>query len=387
MYTSCGWFFDDISGIETVQILQYAGRAIQLAGELFNTQFEEEFESRLAKANSNVPSEGTGSDIYNRQVKPRKVDLNKVAAHYAISSLFEDYEDKTDIYCYTVVPRSYRKEHPGKSGVVTGMLDIRSIITGERDTLSFGLLHLGEHDFNCGVRSGMPRDEYLEMESDFISKFQSGSFAELVRLLDRNFGTSHYTLQSLFADEQRAIIQTIIKETLDSFLSSYRQIFDENRILMGFLKDTGLPIPKAFQTAAEYTLNNDLKELLLSEGDIKDVKEVVGEFRKWAINPDAVELEFVFRRTLEQQMNILFESPFDLQALQNMERLIDIALALPFEINLWSLQNKYYRLAGTTYRDVLSREGQDSPRAVSIRSVGRKLSFSLDAVLGETGAQ
>src|SRR6202789_2015691 len=35
MYTSCGWFFDDISGIETVQVIAYAARALQLAQNLF----------------------------------------------------------------------------------------------------------------------------------------------------------------------------------------------------------------------------------------------------------------------------------------------------------------------------------------------------------------
>ena len=49
MYTSCGWFFDDISGIETVQVIQFAGRAVQLAQELFGDSLEERFIERLAR--------------------------------------------------------------------------------------------------------------------------------------------------------------------------------------------------------------------------------------------------------------------------------------------------------------------------------------------------
>jgi alpha-amylase/alpha-mannosidase (GH57 family) len=387
MYTSCGWFFDDISGIETVQILQYAGRAIQLARELFGVRLEEEYEYRLAAAHSNIQTQGTGCDIYTSHVKPREVDLSKVAAHYAISSIFEDYGDETDIYCYKVVTQNYRKEQSGKTGAVTGQLHIRSTITGEHDTLSFGLILLGEHDFNCGVKSSVPLEEYEEMAADVFETFHSGSFAELVRIIDRNFGTSHYTLQSLFTDEQRFILQTIIKETLDSFLSSYRQIFDDNRMLMGFLKETGLPVPKAFLTAAEYTLNHDLGELLLSDSELDSVSMTVDEFKRWNINPDAVDLEFAFRRHLERHMRKLAETPSDLEALQHMEHLIDVALALPFEINLWSLQNSYYRLAGTAYRDVLRREGHESPWAKSFRAVGKKLYFNLEAVLGDSGAQ
>jgi len=47
MYTSCGWFFDELSGIETMQVLQYAGRVIQLARETGNMDAEPEFLRRL----------------------------------------------------------------------------------------------------------------------------------------------------------------------------------------------------------------------------------------------------------------------------------------------------------------------------------------------------
>jgi alpha-amylase/alpha-mannosidase (GH57 family) len=50
MYTSCGWFFDELTGIETVQVLQYAGRAIQLAEDLFGRPFEPHFLGLLEQA-------------------------------------------------------------------------------------------------------------------------------------------------------------------------------------------------------------------------------------------------------------------------------------------------------------------------------------------------
>jgi alpha-amylase/alpha-mannosidase (GH57 family) len=54
MYTSCGWFFDELSGIETVQVIQYAGRVVHLAAQLFEQPFEQEFTRRLAHAKSNI---------------------------------------------------------------------------------------------------------------------------------------------------------------------------------------------------------------------------------------------------------------------------------------------------------------------------------------------
>src|SRR5262249_13333567 len=90
MYTSCGWFFDELSGIETVQVLQYAGRVIQLAGEVLDLDLEEEFLKRLEKAPSNLPVYGNGRNVYEKCVRPARVDLSKVAAHYAIRSAFEN---------------------------------------------------------------------------------------------------------------------------------------------------------------------------------------------------------------------------------------------------------------------------------------------------------
>ena len=95
MYTSCGWFFDELSGIETVQVIQYAARALQLAQELFGDGIEAGFLERLEAAKSNLPEHRDGRLIFEKFVRPAVVNLEKVGAHYAISSLFEDYGERT----------------------------------------------------------------------------------------------------------------------------------------------------------------------------------------------------------------------------------------------------------------------------------------------------
>src|SRR5580700_10498999 len=84
MYTSCGWFFDELSGIETVQVMQYGGRAVQLSRELFGDSLEAHFLEALSKAKSNIPEHQDGAGIYRKFVKPAMINLEKVAAHYAI---------------------------------------------------------------------------------------------------------------------------------------------------------------------------------------------------------------------------------------------------------------------------------------------------------------
>ena len=95
MYTSCGWFFDELSGLETVQVIHYAGRVVELAKEFFGQEVEPQFLDRLRLAKSNIAEYGDGAQIYEKWVKPAAVDIEKLAGHYAISSLFEDYSEKT----------------------------------------------------------------------------------------------------------------------------------------------------------------------------------------------------------------------------------------------------------------------------------------------------
>lgn len=70
MYTSCGWFFSEISGLETVKILEYASRAIEIAKNITGISLDEEFVHRLSKAKSNIPEYKNGKVVYEKIVKP-----------------------------------------------------------------------------------------------------------------------------------------------------------------------------------------------------------------------------------------------------------------------------------------------------------------------------
>jgi hypothetical protein len=69
MFTSCGWFFDDIAGIEARVDLRYAARAVALAGPAA-APAEAAFMEALAAAQSNDRTAGTGRDIYLRSARP-----------------------------------------------------------------------------------------------------------------------------------------------------------------------------------------------------------------------------------------------------------------------------------------------------------------------------
>jgi hypothetical protein len=82
IFTSCAWFFDDIGGLEPLEVLRYAARAIELAGPE-GAQLEERFLAKMATAISNDPAIGTGRDVYLRAAKPNVSPFARLAASVA----------------------------------------------------------------------------------------------------------------------------------------------------------------------------------------------------------------------------------------------------------------------------------------------------------------
>jgi alpha-amylase/alpha-mannosidase (GH57 family) len=348
MYTSCGWFFDDLSGIETVQVIQYAGRALQLAGQLFPDDFATPFLDLLAQARSNLPDQGDGRSIYERYVQPAMVDLEKVGAHYAVSSLFEDYGQNTRIYCYDVERMEYRSSRQGKLRVVLGQAKVVSEITWESDQITFGVLHLADHSVIGGARQyqgGDAGDAYRVLDQEVEKAVSSGDLAELVRLVEKSFGSSTYTLRSLFRDEQRKILGLILEEATDEARALYRNFHDEHAHLIRFVTDLGVPLPRRFRLAVDFTLNSELLDAFSAdEVDLSKSRAILEEIQRTGVKPDAVTLEFALRRTIERLFARFVANPMEPGLLQRLEETIDLVLSLPFEVRLWEAQNTYYSL-------------------------------------------
>jgi len=203
MYTSCGWFFDELSGIETVQVIQYAARAIQLHEELFRDVLESQFLERLEHAKSNIPEYRDGRMIYNKFVKPAMVDLKKVAAHYAIRSVFEPYAEHAQIYCYTVDQEDFLTPEAGKMRMALGRAKFTSKITRESAILTFGVLHFFDHNLSGGVHEFQGKESYSTLIKDVSEAFSRADIPEIIRTLERFFGGDTFLLKSLFRDEQR----------------------------------------------------------------------------------------------------------------------------------------------------------------------------------------
>jgi alpha-amylase/alpha-mannosidase (GH57 family) len=120
MFTSCGWFFDEISRPEGTQILRYAARAIELAADVAGVQLEKEFIFRLEFAPSNIATFQNGAQVYRQLVIPSQINFRQVTAHYAISSLFTNYPEQHRLYCYEAQQLDYQKQQIGSLTLAVG---------------------------------------------------------------------------------------------------------------------------------------------------------------------------------------------------------------------------------------------------------------------------
>ncbi len=341
MYTSCGWFFDELSGIETVQVMQYAGRVVQLADELFGLAIEGRFLETLAGAKSNVPEFRDGAEIYRQFVTPAMVDVSKFTAHYAISSLFETYPDETDIYRYSVAREDYRILEAGKLKLILGKGTFTSRVTRESALLSFGVLHFGDHNLTGGVRPFQGETEYRDLVKNAGEAFYRADVPEVIRLLDRGFGTHLYSLKSLFKDEQQKILGLIMASTVEEAEAAYRQLYEHHAPLMRFLHGLHLPLPDVFRNTAEFALNSLLKRAFIQRPlDVERVKALLEEARVAGVALDETTLEFTFRKRLERVSDRFAENPGAIQPLRRLVELLELQPVLPFQLVLWSVQNK-----------------------------------------------
>jgi len=382
MYTSCGWFFDELSGIETVQSMRYAGRAVQLAEEIFGTQLEPELGRRLALAKSNVSEEGDGGAIYARHVKPSMVDLAKVGAHYAVSAMFTDYPERAPVYCYTAEREELRSFRAGRTRLQLGRVRVVSEITGESARFSFGVLHLGDHNLHGGICLFPGDEEHETLATEIAAPFARAEFAEVIRLLDHHFHGSTYSLRSLFRDEQRRIVDRLIESTLADAETVYRQLFEHHAPLMRFLVDLGNPLPAPFAMAFEVIVNTELRRALEDDTlPIARIEELLQEARTVPVTLDSTALEYTFRRRIESLAATLVANPTDLDALRKLAAAVALTEILPFHSDLWAVQNACYRLTRDIYPDRVRAAPDDADAAEWIetfRTIGNRLSIQLD---------
>jgi alpha-amylase/alpha-mannosidase (GH57 family) len=378
MFTSCGWFFDDISGIESIHVMKYAGRVIQLAKEIDGTDLKPEYLERVEKASSNKPAFSNGAKIYEQFVEPAELDLLKIGVHYAVSSVFETYPETVRIGEYTALSQSHDILESTQQKLALGKAKIRSDLLWEEDLISYAVLHLGQQNLYGGDRPFVDDQSFSQMESEIKEAFQKGDVTQVVRLMDKHFGDHNYALWHLLKDKKREILNQVLESTLIEAETSLHHIFDKHHSIMYALKKNNVPLPKAFATSVEFILNADFRKLMEAEQlDVDGIKKIVDEFAKWTLQPDKTLLGFVSSSKINKLMLELQIDPENLSLLKIIDKLLEILGDFPLDLNLWKSQNIYFTLCNKIFGEMKEKANIGDPLAQewiqSMESVARRL--------------
>jgi hypothetical protein len=381
MFTSCGWFFDELSGIEGVQILRYAARALELAAEC-GAQLEAGFLTRLRLAPSNLPELGDGARIFQEKVQTAHVDFPRVVANQAICGILEHGRPYTVPAAFATTLSDYEEDTYGTTGLGVGRLTLDSRLTLEAREYAFAVLKLTNHDVHCVVSEALVGARFAEAKQDLLRIFARHSLSEVVRAFDRRFGEAYYTAKDLFLDARRRVLAGVSESVLLHLEEVYRQLYRENQRLMEYLRELDVPLPRAFSLAAEFLLNRAFvrtaTNVLQDGGDGKELGELVAEAQKWQVPLETRQVEEMLRYAVEERVERLLRDPLS-PGITDALQFCDLAERVGVSLNLWWAQTLFAQVCQQHLQALLTWRLQEEAAAQQVallRQLGERLGFS-----------
>ncbi|MBQ9564201.1 MAG: DUF3536 domain-containing protein [Synergistaceae bacterium] len=389
MFTSCGWFFDEISRIEPLQILRYAARAMELAKTLFDVDLEPAFLRTLAEAPSNIPELRNGAKVYELLAKQGNANMAQMAAYYGITSLLRDFTPVFSEGCWDMSGSAVRCEGAGvkpslfpavgqNSAFSAGTVRVRSRVTGEEGVYLFAANHRGGTSILCGV---CEQEKERQLSMDEVKKlrslFDSGATEtdEDWKALVAQFGYRLYSLRHIPADAQHQLLNELLQQDVQRIEGSVRDIVSNYDQLLEYLTTLGIRPPAILTVAAEFTLTSSIiHKLQEPQPNAASIRRDFELASFWQVRPNEDRIRFAFADGLKPLMERLREEPEDVARIESVLGLIELfSEEFRWDLGLHEAQNQYYELL-KRYRRGL----RDTPEAIRepLFRLGRALRFS-----------
>ncbi len=374
-FTSCAWFFNDVAGIETVQVLRYAARMMQLAHQVMGLDLEEGFHEQLEKVVSNTGV--TAAQLYAEQVKPHVLTLADVCAHDALTVVF-DTTPAEIVYLHRVTREAQQRWKLADMSIAVGVSQVISILTGEQQRFVYGVVFAGTEVLSGGVRPAPER--YQRLLQNVTQAVQANRREEVERAMYVELGQFEYSLRSIFRPEQRSIMRTMLNSVITRVQQQYHEMYDEHASVMRFLDRMEMKLPRELQVAAAMALHNDIRIALAQPTPAaSEVLALMHNAEQSGVVLDATVIGYYVSQAIQRLSSRLIESPCQCDFVNVALELVRIAA--PYDVDLWMVQNNYNVVWQRDYRAMVASAERGHPVSAawveSFRELGIRLNMAI----------
>jgi alpha-amylase/alpha-mannosidase (GH57 family) len=345
MYTSCGWFFADISGLETVQILRYAARALELAEDLGANGLETDFLRILETAPSNLPDIKNGRIVWERFVRPAAVDHRKVVHTFAVQSMVWKRYQRAVFHSWELEPADAQTLSWKDGQLLAGSVRLRDGITWDRKALQFAEFHLGGLDFRgfvAPVEEGPPLLEKLEEH-----RRQASDPGDLLERLGQALGELPLRFADLLEEDRVGLIRHLFSDSLEAARAQWERVYQESEDLIEDVAELGYRLPEELTAAAQIALSRRVTRLLkrsLPRMDSSSLSQVLywhDLAARLGLRLEFAEAqEFLLRAAEELRTRV--EREWRAEPCVRLIRLIEVSRRLQIALDETSLQDWYW---------------------------------------------
>jgi alpha-amylase/alpha-mannosidase (GH57 family) len=395
MFTSCGWFFADLAGLETALILKHAARAIQLAEEFSVEGIEERFLESLSRGRSNLPEMGDGLQIYQRFVKPKQVIPEQAVNHYAISSLFDDAEKKKKkIFSFRVETIDEERREKENRRLFLGKVRVTSEVIPEFKEFLFGLITSPAYHFENRISEGGETADFNTLKQKVMEGFEKG-MEESRKALSSLFGDRIFTLRDILREGKEEIFRKILREEIGESIESHGEIFNKTKPAIELLAGEGLEIPDEIRVAAEITLAHrlsagmtELKKDFKSAAAKDAIDRIIGDAKKFGCPLRKEEPLRTLNEALRGKMKLLRETKYsDLPAREGVMSetilLLDLARHWDFDLDRWEAQDLMDEILNEHVKAMEESwwgDGTQKPFPPLLITLAEKLDFNVEKI-------
>ena len=366
MYTSCGWFFADIAGLESLQVIKYAARALQLGQHFTSELLEPPFLKILERAVSNHPKEGNGLTIYHTRIKPAVVDYPKVANQLVISWL-KDRERQCPhhIYHYRAEAMDLEAKTQGSLLFAAGRLRLTSGITRMSFTAAFFTAFMGSYLYRTQVQPHPAPHEFLALREEFF-RVLAATPEDLIPLMVRRLGETYYSIHDIFQEEKLQVFQDLLRPFQEEAVEQIGHNYEDTRPLLKAMAKEGLPMPRLYRALGEITLNRRLVELLrqmepdptsISTSD--EIMEVIHDAQLIGLKLETHEGARILGRILHHLLSDLGEN-CRISAVSRLKDFLGFLSHIPLTLDITEAQNILFALMQERFPAVAAGAVKDS---------------------------